>query len=309
MLVLEQKFKENFGENYFPYFVATLSAMMTYNHNEVLFNIISLKDNNFVSNVIKNIVPLPNINFKLDSKIENKLIYVIRTRGYSTYKISSFDNVAQFALKNKKILAFSDFELLDDEKEIIFVDKKPTLVLDLEDKEFNIDYDFHMIDSVENLKEINNKMLIEITQIFKDKLHQLNQELLLAYLLYKSLILSIKEFIFLFFRIYLAENGYFKINFDKKIDYKELFYKIFDYSYQFFTNFKAYYEEIEKHFYIPYIPKKEKKIIETAKNMLIFEEKPLIRELYRKTNTTASFTKAVLKKHGFLIDGSSFYYL
>ena len=136
MLVLEQKFKENFGENYFPYFVATLSAMMTYNHNKVLFNIISLKDNNFVSKVIKNIVPLPNINFKLDSKIENKLIYVIRTMGYSTYKISCFDSVAQFTLKNKKILAFSDFELLDDEKEIIFVDKHPTLILDLENKEF-----------------------------------------------------------------------------------------------------------------------------------------------------------------------------
>ncbi len=309
MLVLEQKFKENFGENYFPYFVATLSAMMTYNHNKVLFNIISLKDNNFVSKVIKNIVPLPNINFKLDSKIENKLIYVIRTMGYSTYKISCFDSVTQFALKNKKILAFSDFEILDDEKEIIFVDKKPTLILDLENKEFNIDYDFHMIDSVENPKEINNKMLIEITQIFKDKLHQFSQESLLAYLLYKSLILSIKEFIFLFSRIYLAENGYFKTNFDKKIDFEKIFSKIFEYSYQFFMKFRAYYEEIEKHFYIPYIPKKEKKIIETAKNMLIFEEKPLIRELYRKTNTTASFTKAVLKKHGFLIDGSSFYYL
>jgi len=275
----------------------------------MLFNLISLKDNNFISKVIKNIVPLPNINFKLDSKIENKLIYVIRTIGYSIYKISCFDSVAQFTLKNKKILAFSDFEILDDEKEIIFVDKKPTLILDLENKEFNIDYDFHMIDSVENPKEINNKMLIEITQIFKDKLHQFSQESLLAYLLYKSLILSIKEFIFLFSRIYLAENGYFKTNFDKKIDFEKIFSKIFEYSYQFFMKFRAYYEEIEKHFYIPYIPKKEKKIIETAKNMLIFEEKPLIRELYRKTNTTASFTKAVLKKHGFLIDGSSFYYL
>jgi len=271
-LVLEEKFKEVFGKDYFPYFVATLSVMMTYNKNEMLFNLISLKDNNFISKVIKNIVPLPNINFKFDSKIENKLIYVIRIMGYSTYKISCFDNVAQFALKNKKILAFSDFEILDDEKEIIFVDKKPTLILDLKDKEFNIDYDFHMIDLVEYPKEINNKMLMEITQIFKNKLHQFSQESLLAYLLYELLILNIKEFIFLFSRIYLAENGYFRTNFDKKINYEELFYKIFEYSYQFFMKFKAYYEEIEKHFYIPYISKKEKKIIEIAKNMLIFEE-------------------------------------
>jgi len=30
MLVLEEKFKEAFGKDYFPYFVATLSVMMTY---------------------------------------------------------------------------------------------------------------------------------------------------------------------------------------------------------------------------------------------------------------------------------------
>jgi len=30
--------------------------------------------------------------------------------------------------------------------------------------------------------------------------------------------------------------------------------------------------------------------------MLIFEENPTVRELYRKTNTSASYTKKVLKK-------------
>jgi len=107
----------------------------------------------------------------------------------------------------------------------------------------------------------------------------------------------------------LAENEYFPTNFDKKIDYKELSCKILDYSYEFFKKFKAYYEKIEKNFYIPYISKTEEKIIKTAENMLVFEKNPTLRELYRKTNTSSEYTKEVLKKHGFKIDNNRFYSL
>jgi len=41
-LILEEKFKEAFGKDYFPYFIAMLSVMMTYNKNEMLFNLISI---------------------------------------------------------------------------------------------------------------------------------------------------------------------------------------------------------------------------------------------------------------------------
>ena len=282
--------------------------MMTYNSNDILCNVISLKENEFLAKVVKNTVPLPEIKYNFDSRIENKLIYNIRTIGYSPYKIRYFDKDAKLALKHKKIFAYNNNELFDKDKCFIFFDKKPTLVLDLKDKEFNIDYDFYLIDLV-NYEKTRDDIILDIAAIFNDKLSQFKKESLLAYLLYKSLILSIEEFVFLFSRIYLAENGYLKTNFDKKIDYKELYYKILDYSYQFFNKFKVYYEEIEKNFYIPYIPKTDEKIIKTAKNMLIFEENPSIRELYRKTNTSAIYTKEVLKKHGFLIDGSSFYYL
>ena len=45
MFKLEEKFKNHYGEDYFPYYVGTLAAIMTYNYNDLLCNVISLKEN------------------------------------------------------------------------------------------------------------------------------------------------------------------------------------------------------------------------------------------------------------------------
>ena len=148
MFKLEEKFKNRYGEDYFPYYVATLAAMMTYNGNNMLCNVISLKENEFLARVVKSIVPLPDIKYNLYSKFENKLIYTIRIIGYSPYKITSFDINAEIALKHKKVFAYNNYELFDKNKNLIFIDKKPTLVLSLEDKEFNIDYNFRDIEII-----------------------------------------------------------------------------------------------------------------------------------------------------------------
>jgi len=64
MLKLEEKFKNHYGEDYFPYYVKTLATMMTCNGNNILCNVISLKENEFLAKVVKSMVPLPDIKYQ-----------------------------------------------------------------------------------------------------------------------------------------------------------------------------------------------------------------------------------------------------
>lgn len=215
MFILEEKFKNYYGEDYFPYYVGTLAAMITYNYNDLLCNVISLKENEFLAKVVKGIVPLPNIKHSLISD-------------------------AKIALKHKKVFAYNNN---------IFIDKKPTLVLDLKDKEFNIDYDFHYIDMIK-MEKLKTVICLKLPVFLKTNWIILKKSLL-AYKLYSSLILSINEFIHLFAKIYLAEKECFYDNWDNEIDYKELSCKILDYSYDFLTNLKLIMKKLRKIFIFP----------------------------------------------------------
>ena len=49
MFKLEEKFKNHYGEDYFPYYVGTLAAIMTYNYNDLLCNVILFKEKEFLA--------------------------------------------------------------------------------------------------------------------------------------------------------------------------------------------------------------------------------------------------------------------